>query len=105
MSISSIELTPKKCAALLEAIVDCDPELYSMIENCAKEYTDNPEQYDQDEEMMKMFYKRFLVESHEYEINDIKHEGDSIIISWYYKKIERSYQHEYNVKTKRFTHW
>lgn len=104
MSISSIELTPKQCAALLEAIVDCDTELYSTIENCAKEYTDNPEQYEQNEEMMKMFYMR-VVEPYHCEIGQIKHDGDSVIISWYHTGTECNYEHEYNVKTKKFSKW
>ena len=101
MSISSIELTPKQCAALLQSIVDCEPSLHEQIESCAKEYTDNPEQYEQDEEMMKLFYSK-IVSAHQCQIGNIKHNGDDIIISWYHTGMDYDRQDVYNIKTKTF---
>lgn len=46
MSQSYIKLNPKQCNSLLEAIVDCDPELYEMIKNCAQIYKKDPDLYD-----------------------------------------------------------
>ena len=102
MPIHRLDLSAKECAALLEAIVDCEPSLYEQIAACAKQYTDNPEQYEQDEEMLGLFY-RHIVEPYHSEIGQIEHNGDYVIISWYHTGTESNYQHEYNVKTKKFT--
>lgn len=104
MSIYNLTLNPKQCAALLLSIVDCEPSLYEQIETCAKEYTDNPTQYEQDEEMLELFYKH-IVDSSQCEIGQIEHKGDIVTISWYHIYSGTNYKHEYYVKTKTFSKW
>jgi hypothetical protein len=57
MSQSFIKLNPKQCAALLHAIVDCDPDLYNQIKSCADEYTSNPEWYELETNIINWIYK------------------------------------------------
>lgn len=102
MAICNLTLNPKQCAALLQAVVDCDEGLHNQIASCAKQYTDNPAQYEQDEEMLELFYKK-IVSPHQCQINHIEHNGDSVYISWWHTEMDYDVQYVYNTKTKTFS--
>jgi hypothetical protein len=53
----SISLNPKQCHALLQSIVDCDDELYELIKICAKTYSDNPEYYELESNIINWVYQ------------------------------------------------
>ena len=61
-----ITLSPIECHAILQATVDMDPGLHKKIEDCAKQYTDNPSLYDAKEEMIKVLNKVLIM--HRFEI-------------------------------------
>lgn len=103
MAHQTIKLNPKQCAALLEAIVDCDPTLYKLISDCSKEYTENPERYEQEEEMFELFYDKW-VKRYDCSFESIEYLTDGNVQLYYYDlKQEETFSCVYNIKTKTFT--
>lgn len=65
MCFPLLELTPKECHALLQAIVDCDPALHAKILEYANEYTIDPEFYERKIQILEQFHKEICSPGHD----------------------------------------
>lgn len=79
----SISLNPKQCHALLQAIVDCDPHLYDLIKNCAKTYSDNPEYYELESNIINWLYRNICCSSQTSDIVVEHLEFNRYKVYWY----------------------
>lgn len=102
MSHQTIKLNPKQCWALLSSIVDCEPTLYKLISDCSKEYTENPERYEQEAEMFDLFYEK-LISRENCDFSGIEYLANgNVELHYFDRHHEGFYTCEYDVNTKTF---
>ena len=103
MLLSKLTLNPQECHALLEAVVDCDHDLYKRIKDCAKTYSDNPDAHLFEQKVMEKFKKIVSIDRIEIKNTEIVGNNEGLIIRCYDVDMDIPFTFYYHTETDWFS--